>query len=163
MRLRRRLLGILVTLVWSVFFFTNAFSFFQFSFRSQRCCLLYLLCPRFHCLHLFEVNVFTFCLRLFSSELESSAGSEKEEAGSGNLLEEPRPRTTRPWTPLSIFNSDYVTLLKEREQTLIRHDFIKENIVSQHMGFENANTSESTMPWCYDEDRCPHCLDFNFA
>lgn len=62
-------------------------------------------------------------------ELESSPGSEKEEAGSGNLLEEPRPRTTRPWTPLSIFNSDYETLLKEREQTLIRHDFIKENIL----------------------------------
>lgn len=67
----------------------------------------------------------------FSSELESSSGSEKEEAGPGNLLEEPRPRTTRPWTPLSLFNSDYVALLKEREQTLIRHDFIKENIVSQ--------------------------------
>ena len=139
MRILRRLLGILVTLIWAVFFFTNTFFFlFQFSFRSQRCCLLYLLCPRFLGLHLFEVNVFTSCLRLFSSELESSAGSEKEEAGSGNLLEEPRPRTTRPWTPLSIFNSDYVTLLKEREQTLIRHDFIKENIVSQHKGFATA-------------------------
>lgn len=73
----------------------------------------------------------TSCLRLFLSELESSSGSEKEEAGSGNLLQEPRPRTTRPWTPLSLFNSDYVAVLKEREQTLVRHDFIKENIVSQ--------------------------------
>ncbi|KAL9960808.1 hypothetical protein ACROYT_G034311 [Oculina patagonica] len=62
-------------------------------------------------------------------ELESSSGSEKEEAGTGNLLEEPRPRTTRPWTPLSLFNSDYVAMLKEREQTLIQHDFIKENIL----------------------------------
>ena len=102
-------------------------------------------------------------MRLFSSELESSAGSEKEEAGLGNPLEEPRPRTTRPWTPLSIFNSDYVTLLREREQTIIRHDFIKENIVSRHKGFANANTSECTMPCCHDEDRCQHCLDFNFA
>ncbi|XP_020606074.1 uncharacterized protein FLJ43738-like [Orbicella faveolata] len=49
--------------------------------------------------------------------------------GSGNLLVEPRPRTTRPWTPLSVFNSDYVTLLKDRERTLIRHDFIRENIL----------------------------------
>lgn len=102
-------------------------------------------------LHLFEGNVFTSSLRFFSSELESSAGSEKEEAGSGILLEEPRPRTTRPWTPLSIFNSDYATLLKEREQTLVRHDFIKENIVSQHKGFANANTSDCTMPWCHNK------------
>ena len=79
----------------------------------------------------FKLMFSTSCLRLFSSELESIAGSQKEQAGSGNLLEEPRPRTTRQWTPLSIFNSDYVTLLKERERTLIRHDFIRENIVSQ--------------------------------
>lgn len=54
-----------------------------------------------------------------------------EEGGTGNRLEE--PRTTRPWTPLSLYNSDYVALLKEREKMMIRHDFIRENIVSvQH-------------------------------
>ena len=68
---------------------------------------------------------------MFPLELESSSGSEMEEAGSGNRLEEPRPRTTRPWTPLSLYNSDYVAVLKERERLQLRHDFVKENIVSQ--------------------------------
>ena len=87
---------------------------------------------------------FVFLHLLFafvSSELESSSGSEKEGAKTGNLLGEPRPRTTRPWTPLSLFNSDYVALIKEREQTLVKHDFIRENIVSQmHIITESDNT-----------------------
>ncbi|RMX52800.1 hypothetical protein pdam_00012207 [Pocillopora damicornis] len=62
-------------------------------------------------------------------ELESSSGSQIEEAGSGKFLEEPRPRTTRPWTPLSLYNSDYVALVKERERALVKHDFILENIL----------------------------------
>lgn len=62
-------------------------------------------------------------------ELESSGGSQIEEAGSGKFLEEPRPRTTRPWTPLSLYNSDYVALVKERERALVKHDFILENIL----------------------------------
>lgn len=62
-------------------------------------------------------------------DLESSSGSQIEEAASGKLLEEPRPRTTRPWTPLSLYNSDYVALVKERGRTLVKHDFIRENIL----------------------------------
>lgn len=62
-------------------------------------------------------------------ELESSGGSQIEGGGSGNRLEEPRLRTTRPWTPLSLYNTDYVTLLKERERRLAGHDFIRENIL----------------------------------
>ena len=138
-------MGIFFTLGFISIFFTNIFLFsIQLAFLAMLLPIFFM--PSLSILHLFEGNVFTSCLRFFSSELESSAGSEKEEAGSGHLLEEPRPRTTRPWTPLSIFNSDYATLLKEREQTLVRHDFIKENIVSQHKGFANANTSDSTMP-----------------
>ena len=72
-------------------------------------------------------NIALFC-RL---ELESSNGSEMEEAGTGNGLEDPRPKTTRSWTPLSLYNTDYVALLKEREGQLGKHDFVKENIVSK--------------------------------
>ena len=72
-------------------------------------------------------NIALFC-RL---ELESSNGSEIEEAGTGNGLEDPRPKTTRSWTPLSLYNTDYVALLKEREVQLVKHDFVKENIVSK--------------------------------
>lgn len=62
-------------------------------------------------------------------ELESSNGSEMEEAGTSNRLEDPRPKTTRSWTPLSLYNTDYVALLKEREGQLVKHDFVKENIM----------------------------------
>ena len=54
-------------------------------------------------------NIALFC-RL---ELESSNGSEMEEAGTGNGLEDPRLKTTRSWTPLSLYNTDYVALLKK--------------------------------------------------
>lgn len=84
-----------------------------------------------------ERDQFDFCsvnnFSLLLSELESSSGSQIEEAGSGKFLEEPRPRTTRPWTPLSLYNSDYVALVKERERALVKHDFILENIVSQRI------------------------------
>ena len=72
-------------------------------------------------------NIAHFC-RL---ELESSNGSEMEEAGTGNGLEDPRPKTTRSWTPLSLYNTDYVALLKERKGQLVKHDFVKEKIVSK--------------------------------
>lgn len=115
----------------NIFFFTNTFPIFN-SVGVLIDVTYYVVCVlAFNFYTYWKLRFFTYCFRVFSSELESSAGSEKEEAGSGNLLVEPRPRTTRPWTPLSVFNSDYVTLLKDRERTLIRHDFIRENIVSQ--------------------------------
>jgi len=115
----------------NISFFTNTFPIFN-SVGVLIDVTYYVVCVlAFNFYTYWKLRFFTSCFRVFSSELESGAGSEKGEAGSGNLLVEPRPRTTRPWTPLSVFNSDYVTLLKDRERTLIRHDFIRENIVSQ--------------------------------
>ena len=68
---------------------------------------------------------------MLESVCEASSGSEIEHGGLDNRLKEPRPIKTRSWTPLSLYNADYVAMLKERKRMLLEHDFIKENIVSQ--------------------------------
>ena len=72
-----------------------------------------------------------FLLYFLESVCEASTESEIEHGSSDNRPKEPRPTKTRSWTPLSLYNADYVTLLKERKGMSLGHDFIKENIVSQ--------------------------------
>lgn len=61
-------------------------------------------------------------------ELASSSGSETEK-DRDSRLKESRPRTKRLWTPLSLHNTDFVAMLKERERILVQRDFIRENIL----------------------------------
>lgn len=63
------------------------------------------------------------------SVCEASTESEIEHGSSDNHPKELRPTKTRSWTPLSLYNADYVTLLKERKGMSLGHDFIKENIL----------------------------------
>lgn len=72
-----------------------------------------------------------FLLYFLESVCEASTESEIERGSSDNRPKEPGPTKTRSWTPLSLYNADYVTLLKERKGMSLGHDFIKENIVSQ--------------------------------
>ena len=91
-----------------------------------------------------------FLLYLLESVCEASTESEIEHGSSDNRPKEPQPIKTRSWTPLSLYNADYVAKLKERNGMSLGHDFIKENIVSQ------VCVCPSSQPrWSYETPKKP--------
>ena len=73
----------------------------------------------------------------FSSELESDSKSEDKtefESGDnpkGSSSKVKFHKTSRPWTPLEIFNEKYEEELKERETKPKVKDYIEENVVGK--------------------------------